>query len=168
MNKKILFGSIIAVVILVLVSFTGVVGYQTTKSTITRASPLFSVRSKRAIDEESRDLTWDYVGKGITTFIAFPKRNERRVLTQNIIKLFDKIDDKEIEDILYQIKSNSDGLKNNNLLIKDRDSSIITFQNNLCILLLIIISILSQPIWILIELKEHFCMLIDKPPLTFW
>ena len=32
MNKKILLGSIIAVVILVLVSFTGVVGYQSAKS----------------------------------------------------------------------------------------------------------------------------------------
>ena len=58
MNKKILIGSIIAVVILVLVSFTGVVGYQTTKSsTISKASPLFSVRSKRAIYEESEALS---------------------------------------------------------------------------------------------------------------
>ena len=61
MRKKLLLGSIIAVVILILVSFTGVVGYQTTKSsTIARASPLFSVRSKRAIDEEIKDLTCDY------------------------------------------------------------------------------------------------------------
>ena len=58
MNNKILIGSIIAVVILVLVSFTGVVGYQTTKfSTIAKASPLFSVRTQRAIDKESRGLT---------------------------------------------------------------------------------------------------------------
>ncbi len=57
MNKKILIGSIIAVAILVLVSFTGVVGYQTTKSsTIAKASPLFAVRSSRAIDEESKDI----------------------------------------------------------------------------------------------------------------
>ena len=53
MDKKILIGSIIAVAILVLVSFTGVVGYQTTKSsTIDVASPLFTVRSSRAIDKE--------------------------------------------------------------------------------------------------------------------
>ncbi len=57
MNKKILIGSIIAVAILILVSFTGVVGYQTTKSsTIAKASPLFTVRSSRAIDEESEDI----------------------------------------------------------------------------------------------------------------
>jgi len=56
MNKKILIGSIIADVILVMVSFTGVVGYQTTKSsTIVKASPLFTVRSCRAIDEDSKD-----------------------------------------------------------------------------------------------------------------
>jgi len=71
MNKKILIGSIIAVVILVLVSFTGVVGYQTTKSsTIAKASPLFTVRSSRAIDEESEDLSCDYIGKGKPTLIT--------------------------------------------------------------------------------------------------
>jgi len=44
MNKKILIGSLVAVSILVLVSFTGVVGYQTTKSsTIAKASPLFRI-----------------------------------------------------------------------------------------------------------------------------
>ena len=73
MNKKILLGSIIAVVILVLVSFTGVVGYQSAKSsTIARASPLFSVRSKRAIDRESKDLTSDYIGKGEEVTIPIP------------------------------------------------------------------------------------------------
>jgi len=57
MNNKILIGSIIAVAVLVLVSFTGVVGYQTTKSsTIAKASPLFTVRSSRAIDGESKDI----------------------------------------------------------------------------------------------------------------
>ena len=55
MEYRILLGSIIAVVILVLVSFTGVVGYQTTKSSvIAKASPLFSIRSKRAIGQEQR------------------------------------------------------------------------------------------------------------------
>ena len=62
MNKKILMGSIVSVAILILVSFTGVVGYQTTKSsTIARASPLFTVRSNRAIDKESKDFTYYFL-----------------------------------------------------------------------------------------------------------
>ena len=94
MNKKILIGSIIAVVILVLVSFTGVVGYQTTKSsTIARASPLFSVRSKRAIDEESRDLTCDYIGKGEESVLSIPKRNGRIEMVQKVIDIISKMDD---------------------------------------------------------------------------
>ena len=80
MNKKILIGSIIAVVILILVSFTGVVGYQTTKSsTIATASPLFAVRSSRAIDEESGDIACDYVGNGEEISITLSVRNNQEV-----------------------------------------------------------------------------------------
>ena len=95
MEKKILLGSIIAVVILVLVSFTGVVGYQTTKSsTIARASPLFSVRSQRAIDEESKDLTCDYVGKGEAVSFPLPTLNSRNKLIQNGLEIFRGMDEK--------------------------------------------------------------------------
>ena len=61
MNNKILLGSIIAVIILVLVSFTGVVGYQTTSSAIAKASPLFTVRTQRATDKESKDIACGYI-----------------------------------------------------------------------------------------------------------
>ena len=61
MKTKLKIGCFVAVVILVLVSFTGVVGYQTTSTTIAKASPLFIVRSKRAIDKETEDFTCDYV-----------------------------------------------------------------------------------------------------------
>ena len=95
MNKKILIGSIIAVVILVLVSFTGVVGYQTTKSsTNAKASPLFSIRSSRAIDKESKDLTCDYVGKGEDNFLSIPKRDNKIELIQKFIDSIRTMDDK--------------------------------------------------------------------------
>lgn len=122
MNKKILLGNIIAVVILVLVSFTGVVGYQTTKSsTIAKASPLFKIRTSRAIDDECEDLRCDYVGKDEEINILLPKRNETREL---ILKTFERIskmnneelnelkyflNDKkfaEFEQLVYQIKNN--------------------------------------------------------------
>ena len=94
MKNKILIGSIIAVVILVLVSFTGVVGYQTTKSaTISRASPLFSVRSKRAIDEVSKDITCDYVGKGEAVSFPLPTLNSRNKLIQNGLEIFRGLDE---------------------------------------------------------------------------
>ena len=94
MNKKILLGSIIAVVILILVSFTGVVGYQTTKSsTIAKASPLFSIRTSRAIDEESKDIACDYVGKGEESILSIPKRDGRTALVQKFIDRVSKMDD---------------------------------------------------------------------------
>ena len=104
MNKKILIGSIIAVVILVLVSFTGVVGYQTTKSsTIARASPLFSVRSSRAIDEESKEFTYDYVGKGEEINLKIPKRYDRIGIVQNFINRLSKMDDKTLDILIDRI-----------------------------------------------------------------
>ena len=94
MNKKILIGSIIAVAILILVSFTGVVGYQTTKSsTIARASPLFTVRSSRAIDEDSKDLSCDYVGREEENILSFPKRDSRTVALQQVIEIISKMND---------------------------------------------------------------------------
>ena len=121
MNNKILIGSIIAVVILLLVSFTGVVGYQTTKSsTIARASPLFSIRTKRAIDEESKDLTCDYVGKGNT--MSFPARNSRTALYQKVMDRISRMDDnvfnKFIELVVYRIRQDE--------TVKDFDTQEIT------------------------------------------
>ena len=55
MNKKILIGSIIAVTILIGVSFTSVVGYRSVASDV-KASPLFNIRTSRAIDEEEKGL----------------------------------------------------------------------------------------------------------------
>ena len=104
MNNKILLGSIIAVVILVLVSFTGVVGYQTTKSsTIAKASPLFTIRSSGAIDEESKDLSCDYVGKGVVTNIYLPKGNDRTDSVDALINVIKRMDDKSLQRFAYFI-----------------------------------------------------------------
>ncbi|UCD13756.1 MAG: hypothetical protein JSW60_09410, partial [Thermoplasmatales archaeon] len=87
---KIIVGCIIAVGILIGVSFTSVVGYSSVKSNSAINSPLFSVRTNRAIDEESKDLTCDYVGKGKMTNIQFSRKDGTTVqLTLNIIKVMD-------------------------------------------------------------------------------
>ena len=107
MRKDILIGSIIAVVILVLVSFTGVVGYQTTKSsTFTKASPLFSVRSNRALDKQSKDFACNYVGKGKSTPITIPKRDGRTASfhkAQRLIDIISKMDDKAFDRLVSSV-----------------------------------------------------------------
>ena len=126
MNKKILIGNIIAVVILVLVSFTGVVGYQTTKSsTIARASPLFSVRSKRAIDRDSRDLACDYVGKGEVNKILLPSPDGRITLIRKFIDKIAMMDDKTFIWFLSSI------LNRINLNDRIRDENFIEFMLSL-------------------------------------
>ena len=92
MKKKILIGSIIAVAILVLVSFTNVVGYNTASSSI-KDSPLFSIRTKRAINEESNGIAWDYVGKDKDITIPFPTFNSRNTLLQKVIDTISRMDD---------------------------------------------------------------------------
>ena len=104
MNKKILIGSIIVVVILILVSFTGVVGHRTTSSTIAKASPLFAVRSNRAIGEQSKVLTCNYIRKGNT--LPFPKRDNRAVMVQKVVDSIRNMDDKSFEKFIAYIINN--------------------------------------------------------------
>ena len=143
MNKKILIGSIIAVVILVLVSFTGVVGYQTTKSsTIARASPLFSVRSTRAIDRDSKDLTCDYVGKGEESILSIPKRDDITALFYKFVDMISEMDDETSEKLItflinYAQKNKRLNDKNPNkiretlYLLRDDNKSIPIFDTNI-------------------------------------
>ena len=104
MNKKILIGSLVAIAILVLVSFTGVVGYQTTKSsTIAKASPLFTIRSSRAIDEESKDIACDYVWRGEESVLSIPKRDSETSRIQKAIDIISKMDDKAFSKFVTRI-----------------------------------------------------------------
>ncbi|MCK5260600.1 MAG: hypothetical protein KAJ44_00290 [Thermoplasmatales archaeon] len=110
MNKKILIGSFVAVIILILVSFTSVVGFHTVISTSAKDSPLFSIRAKRAINKEQDALTCDYVGKGEESVLSIPKRDDRTALVQNFIDRVSKMDDKTFKRyqnlIINQIQKN--------------------------------------------------------------
>jgi hypothetical protein len=90
MRKRILIGSIIAVTLLISVIFTSVVGYYKVDSNL-KPSPLFAVRSSRAIDEENQELVCDYVGKG--NYLLFPKRDDKTVLIQKFINNIGRMDD---------------------------------------------------------------------------
>jgi hypothetical protein len=100
MNKKILIGSIIVVTVLIGVSFTSVVGYQSVESDV-KASPLFTIRSNRAINEESSNLSREYVGKGST--LSFPKQDDRLILTQRFIDRISEMDDETFERFIASI-----------------------------------------------------------------
>ena len=115
MNKKILIGSIIAVVVLIGVSFTSVVGYNNVVSDV-KASPLFNIRSSRAIDEESEDFSCEYVGKGEEINIQIPKRNSYGFLINRALNRLLEMDKDSVINFI-------------NKFIKDRKIWIDNFKN---------------------------------------
>jgi len=102
LNNKILIGSIIAITILIGVSFTSVVGYNSVESDI-EASPLFNIRSSRAIDEESKDLACEYVGKGEISILSISGLNENKELLQLVTDKIKCMDDKTFNRFLTMI-----------------------------------------------------------------
>jgi hypothetical protein len=104
MNNKILIGSIIAVSLLIGVSFTSVVGYNRLESDV-KSSPLFNIRSSRAVDKEGRDFTTDYVGKGEESNLSIPNRDSETVLIQRFADSIRNMDDTTFNRFLSQIIS---------------------------------------------------------------
>ncbi len=117
MNKKILIGSIIAICILIGVLFTSVVGYRNIDSDVD-ASPLFNIRTSRAIDEESSDLSCKYVGKGEENILFIPKRDNTTWKLYKFKDLIRTMDDKTLNkfiNVIYQFKTNEEHYKINNI-----------------------------------------------------
>ena len=98
MEKKLLIGgSAIAVVVLVLASLSPVVGFHTVKSTSTKNSPLFSIRTNRAVNKETTGtFISDYIGKGGEINIIFPLRNNKDSDGQKIIDKITAMNDEEL------------------------------------------------------------------------
>jgi hypothetical protein len=99
MNKYPLIGvSICAVVLLVLASLTNVVGYQSVHSSAVPDSPLFSIRTQRAIDQENKGtLTSDYLGKGMNhNLLILPRISETDTLRE-VINRIKTMDDNSFE-----------------------------------------------------------------------
>jgi len=138
MNKKILIGSIIAVVLLTLVSFSSVVGFQSVKSDSKIASPLFRIKNNKG------EISSNYIGKGKTINILLPRRNSKVELVEkciNIIKMMDdntfdrfvdfiiknhnkmidsqELNEGEITKSLYHLRENPDVLKSSFLTEKE-------------------------------------------------
>jgi len=101
MKKKIIFGSIFAVTILIFLSFTPVIGFQNAKTNPDSAtSPLFSIRNKRAINEKQNYETCSYLGKGKEIEITLPKRNNEKALIQDLIAKINEMDDKSFNKLV--------------------------------------------------------------------
>jgi hypothetical protein len=115
MNKKILIGSIIAVAILVGLSLTSVVGYQSVESNL-KESPLFNVRISSAKDKENNeDLYCEYIGKEIPSLIGYPIKDSKTDLIKRLFNIIRKIDDETfsiiIGSIIRNIEVNEDKIK---------------------------------------------------------
>jgi len=74
-NKRILVGSIIAVVIFILMSFTSVVGFEKVESDSKIMSPLFGVRTNRAVNKDIPIIRGTFIGKGKEISISLPGIN---------------------------------------------------------------------------------------------
>jgi len=94
MKKKILIDSIIAVAVLIGISYTSVAGFQSVKFNSIEASPLFNIRTSRVINQEDDDLTCDYFRKGEESSLSIPKRDIRIEMIQKFVDIISKIDDK--------------------------------------------------------------------------
>jgi len=112
MNKRIIIGSIIAVTILISISFTSVVGYNNIKSNSAINSPLFGIRTQMAIEKESKDFTFEYVGKGEKIRIIIPHRNDKNALIQKFINDIKYMDEETFNKFIKSIIGSSNQNKN--------------------------------------------------------
>jgi len=135
MKKKILIISIIAIAILIGVSFNSVVGNQSFKSISSINSPLFVIRNNKAIDVENEDFICNYFGKYKKINISIPKLDNRLKWVQKFSDIFQEMENyefkrfvnflfnyqgkriskkdiPEIINLLYQLKINSNEIIN--------------------------------------------------------
>lgn len=99
MNKKTLIGSIIAITVLIGVSFSSVIGYRSVKSNVI-TSPLFNIRTNRAIDKQNVDLKYQYVGKDNDINLIIPDRNYNIERIQKSIGFIQSMNDETFNKFL--------------------------------------------------------------------
>ena len=89
---KIVISCIGAAIIIVLASFTSVIGEQKRHSSGMNDSPLFSIRVKRAIKEENKDaITLNYLGKENRVSLSFPQRDDKMEQAEKVIYLISRM-----------------------------------------------------------------------------
>ena len=99
MDKKItIIGCILSVVVLLLVSYTSVVGRTPVASTGGSISPLFSIRNKRAIHQDCDKLQCEYTGKG--NIWVFPTRDTAQSKLSRVVDALKRIDEQEFNTLM--------------------------------------------------------------------
>ena len=89
--------SITAIVLLILTSLTNVIGYQTVKSSSATETPLFSMRTQRANNQQMNSITSQYLGKGKSyNLLILPRPYE----TDSIHEIISKI--QAMDDVSFQ------------------------------------------------------------------
>lgn len=105
-KKPLIVVSLCAVALLVLDSLSNVVGYQSVKSTTLSDSPLFMMRTKKAINQEINPICQsNYLGKERETYLRFPIKDTKTELTQYIFNILNKMTDNQLDQLLKKIIS---------------------------------------------------------------
>jgi hypothetical protein len=139
-DKKPLIGiSICAVVLLVLGSLSNVVGYQSVKSTAMNDSPLFNIRTTRAIKDENKTiLPSNYLGEGQVNYLQFPIRDGSKELIKDTIDKLSKMTEKQLDQLQeiiisyhYENKIDKVALDNFIFLLKQLKSNNIEIKSYL-------------------------------------
>ena len=74
-------------------------GYSSVKSDL-KVSPLFNIRTSRAIDKESKDFIYDYIRMGKESILSIPNRDGLVVVEQQLIEVLYKIKEKRFDRII--------------------------------------------------------------------
>lgn len=93
MKKYLLVGSYLSAGILIFVSFSSVIGYQFISTDGKGLSPLFNIRIQRAIDVDSKEIKYEYLGQGEESSIQFPFRESEVSLIYKVLKNIRYLDD---------------------------------------------------------------------------
>ena len=136
-NKLLTIGSITAVVVLILAGLSPVVGFDSVRSSKIN-SPLFNLRTQRAIDKGQNIQTCTYLGIGRTTDILFPTRDNNSMMTWKIINSISTMSEEEFDKFICLVTYKSNELKDEDTQelrvalhqLKDNPEGIMYFLND--------------------------------------
>lgn len=144
MNRKIFIGCLGSVILLILASFTSVVGSQTAQSSkVVPSSPLFTTQTLRSINKEAPEIKSNYLGKGNKLNLFPLKKSLNEDMINKAIKIFSKnpallkklIDDLEkfsyYRELLEKHGVNKADVKNYLRVIMDDPSLLAEEMNNI-------------------------------------
>jgi len=116
-DRKILLGGAFGTaIIIILASFSSVVGVHVNKSARENVSPLFHIRANRAINKEFKSC-YTFVGKGKDSVIPLPKLGGNNDLMNKAIEIVEKLKNDPI--FLKKIKVLFEKVRNNPQFLRE-------------------------------------------------